>query len=162
MIAKDILSPAACRRTFASALMMLAANAAFAQDAPVTLRFSHWSPPQHPMSLNSVPEWVNAIEKASNGSIKIQVFPSQQLGRAADHYDMARDGIADITWVNAGFQPGRFPLAQAMEMPFLFKDPQKMTLAFDDWYRPHAEREMKDVKVCQLHAVIPAVLHSKK
>src|SRR6478609_1505020 len=77
-------------------------GAASAQDTPVTLRFSHWSPPQHPMSQIAVPDWVNAIEKASGGSIKIQVFPSQQLGKAIDHYDMARDGVADITWVNAG------------------------------------------------------------
>ncbi len=140
----------------------LVSTAAVAQDPQVTLRFSHWSPPQHPMSTISVPEWVNAVEKASNGSIKIQVFPSQQLGKAIDHYDMARDGVADITWINAGFQPGRFPIAQALEMPFLYSDPQKMTLAFEEWYRPYAEREMKDVKVCQLQILFPSILHSKK
>jgi TRAP-type transport system periplasmic protein len=89
-------------------VLALACSPGSAQDTPVTLRFSHWSPPQHPMSQIAVPEWVNAIEKASGGSIKIQVFPSQQLGKAIDHYDMARDGVADITWVNAGLQPGRF------------------------------------------------------
>ncbi|MGA8412686.1 MAG: hypothetical protein WB756_13080, partial [Xanthobacteraceae bacterium] len=86
---------------FAPAVM---GGAARAQDTPVTLRFSHWSPPQHPMSQIAVPDWVNAIEKASNGSIKIQVFPAQQLGKAVDHYDIARDGVADISWANAGLQ----------------------------------------------------------
>ena len=86
-------------------------SAASAQDTPVTLRFSHWSPPQHPMSQIAVPDWVNAIENASNGSIKIQVFPAQQLGKAIDHYDIGRDGVADISWANAGLQPGRFPVA---------------------------------------------------
>jgi TRAP-type C4-dicarboxylate transport system substrate-binding protein len=100
-------------------VLALACGPGSAQDTPVTLRFSHWSP-QHPMSQIAVPEWVNAIEKDSGGSIKIQVFPSQQLGKAIDHYDMARDGVADITWVNAGLQPGRFPLAQALEMPWLY------------------------------------------
>ena len=133
-----------------------------AEDPPVTLRFSHWSPPQHPMSTISVPEWVNAVEKASNGSIKIQVFPAQQLGKAIDHYDMARDGLVDISWINAGFQPGRFPIAQALEMPWLYKDPQKMTLAFEEWYRPYAEKEMKDVKVCQLQILFPSIVHTKK
>jgi TRAP-type transport system periplasmic protein len=135
---------------------------AFAQDAPVTLRFSHWSPPQHPMSAIAVPEWVNAIEKASNGSIKIQVFPSQQLGKAVDHYDIARDGVADISWANAGLQPGRFPVAQALEMPWLYSDPAGATLAFDEWYRPLAQKEMKDVRVCLLHALFPSVIHSKR
>ena len=109
-------------------VLALACDPGSAQDTPVTLRFSHWSPPQHPMSQIAVPEWVNAIEKASGGSIKIQVFPSQQLGKAIDHYDMARDGVADITWVNAGLQPGRFPLAQALEMPWLYSDPAGATM----------------------------------
>src|SRR5947207_1790075 len=116
-----------------------------AQDAPVTLRLSHWSPPQHPMSTISTPEWVSAVEKASNGTIKIQVYPTSQLGAPADHYDMARDGVADITWANVGLQPGRFPIVQAMETPGLYSDPQAATLAFQEWYAPLAEREMKDV-----------------
>jgi len=144
------------------AAMTLMVTGAFAQDPQVTLRFSHWSPPQHPMSTISVPDWVNAVEKASNGSIKIQVFPAQQLGKAIDHYDIARDGLADISWVNAGFQPGRFPLAQAIEMPWLYANPNRMTLAFDEWYRPLAEKEMKDVKVCQIQVLYPSNLHSKR
>jgi TRAP-type C4-dicarboxylate transport system substrate-binding protein len=143
----------------ASAVM---GGAASAQDTPVTLRFSHWSPPQHPMSQIAVPDWVNAIEKASNGSIKIQVFPAQQLGKAIDHYDIGRDGVADISWANAGLQPGRFPVAQALEMPWLYSDPAGATLAFDEWYRPLAQKEMKDVHVCLLHALFPSVVHSKR
>jgi TRAP-type C4-dicarboxylate transport system, periplasmic component len=137
-------------------------GAARAQDTPVTLRFSHWSPPQHPMSQIAVPDWVNAIEKASNGSIRIQVFPAQQLGKAIDHYDIGRDGVADISWANAGLQPGRFPVAQALEMPWLYSDPAGATLAFDEWYRPLAQKEMKDVRVCLLHALFPSVVHSKR
>ena len=57
----------------AASLGLLAATllsgAALAQDPQVTLRFSHWSPPQHPMSTISVPEWVSAVEKARKGKI---------------------------------------------------------------------------------------------
>ena len=51
-------------------------------------------------------------------------FPSQQLGKAFDHYDMARDGIADFTYVNPGYQPGRFPIIAAGELPFLIGERQ--------------------------------------
>ena len=114
------------------------------------------------MSQIAVPDWVNAIEKAGNGSIKIQVFPAQQLGKAIDHYDIGRDGVADISWANAGLQPGRFQVAQALEMPWLYSDPAGATLAFDEWYRPLAQKEMKDVRVCLLHALFPSVVHSKR
>ena len=37
---------------------------------------------------------------------------------------MARDGIADSAYVNPGYQPGRFPIIAAGEMPFLFAKPK--------------------------------------
>jgi TRAP-type transport system periplasmic protein len=70
--------------------------------------------------------------------------------------------VADISWANAGLQPGRFPVAQALEMPWLYSDPAGATLAFDEWYRPLAQKEMKDVRVCLLHALFPSVVHSKR
>jgi hypothetical protein len=50
---------------------------------------------------------LRALQLARRG--RLPVFPSEQLGKAFDHYDMARDGIADVTYVNPGYQPGRFP-----------------------------------------------------
>ncbi len=41
-----------------------------------------------------------SVEKASGGTIKYKIYPSEQLGKAFDHYDMARDGIADMTYIN--------------------------------------------------------------
>src|SRR6266851_3459333 len=65
------------------------------------------------------------IEKASGGTIKTAIFPSEQLGKAFDHYDMARDGIADVTYVNPGYQPGRFPLIAVGQIPFTFTEDSK-------------------------------------
>jgi TRAP-type C4-dicarboxylate transport system substrate-binding protein len=47
------------------------------------------------------------VKKASNGMINYLVFPSEQLGKAFDHYDMARDGIADLAYVNPGYHGER-------------------------------------------------------
>ena len=85
-----------------------AAGPALAQDKEVDLRLSLWVPPAHPLT-SAAKAWGEDIAKASGGTIKITVFPSEQLGKAFDHYDMARDDIADITYVNPGYQPGPFP-----------------------------------------------------
>ena len=53
--------------------------------------------------------WAASIDRASNGSIKIALFPAQQLGKAFDHYNMARDGIVDISHVNPGYEPAPVP-----------------------------------------------------
>src|SRR5205085_2051359 len=78
-----------------------------------------------------------------------------------DHYDMARDGIADVTYVNPGYQPGRFPVIGAGELPFLMSDAKGGTMALDDWYRKYAEKEMKDVKFCLAFIHSPSAFHSR-
>ncbi|RYY72291.1 MAG: C4-dicarboxylate ABC transporter, partial [Comamonadaceae bacterium] len=79
---------------------LLATGAAQAQDKPVEMKFAHWLPPSHSLAKTGFEPWAKSVEAASKGSIKVALYPAQQLGKAADHYDMARDGIADITWVN--------------------------------------------------------------
>src|SRR5580704_1608157 len=71
---------------------------ASAQDKLFELKLSHWVPPSHPLQ-KAMEDWGASIEKASNGTITSKVFPAQQLGKAFDHYDMARDGIADVTYI---------------------------------------------------------------
>src|SRR6266700_3333763 len=61
-----------------------------AQDKTIQLKISLWVPPAHPL-FPATKEWTDSIDRASGGSIKSVIFPSEQLGKAFDHYDMARD-----------------------------------------------------------------------
>jgi TRAP-type C4-dicarboxylate transport system substrate-binding protein len=137
------------------------AGSAAAQDKPVHLKMGHWVPPAHPLQ-KAMEEWGASVQKASNGTITFQVYPAQQLGKAPDHYDMARDGIADVTYINPGYQPGRFPIIAAGELPFLMKNAVGGSVALDKWYRKYAANEMKDVKFCLAFVHDPGALHSKK
>jgi TRAP-type C4-dicarboxylate transport system substrate-binding protein len=143
-----------------SAAICLAASAAAAQDKTFELKLAHWVPPSHPLQ-KALEEWGSSVEKASGGTIKYKVYPSQQLGKAFDHYDMARDGIADLTYVNPGYQPGRFPIIGAGELPFLISNAKGGSQALDAWYRKHAEKEMRDVKFCLAFLHDPGTFHSK-
>jgi TRAP-type transport system periplasmic protein len=145
---------------FALAAAVAMATAAQAQDKSVTLRFAHWLPPQHPLQ-QGFELWAKSVEAATGGTVKTQIYPAQQLGQAKDHYDMARDGIADIAWINPGYQPGRFPVIAAGELPFLIANARGGSAALDAWYRKYAEREMADVKVCLAHLHDPGTFHSK-
>jgi len=139
----------------------LVAGPAMAQDKPVELRFSHWVPPQHPMH-KAAEEWAASINKASNGSLTVRIFPAQQLGKAFDHYNMARDGIVDISHTNPGYEPGRFPIVAAVELPFIFNNSKQGSAAMDEWYRRYAANEMKDVKFCLMFAHDPGSFHFTK
>jgi len=134
---------------------------AMAQDKTVDLKVSIWLPPAHPL-VPATKAWADDIAKESGGTIKTAIFPSEQLGKAFDHYDMARDGIADVTYVNPGYQPGRFPLIAVGQIPFTFADADKGTIALDTWYRKHAAQEMKDTHFCFAFIHDPGAYHGKK
>ena len=158
------LSIATLAASAAGLAILIGAPAALrknAKDKTVELKLSHWVPPTHPLQ-KAMEEWGASVEKASNGTIKFKIFPSQQLGKAFDHYDMARDGIADFTYVNPGYQPGRFPIISAGELPFLVGDAKGGIRAIDTWYRKHAATEMKDVKYCFSFILDPLTWHSSK
>lgn len=144
----------------ASALLLSTTPAA-AQDKPVQLKLSSWVPAQHALNP-ALKAWGDDLAKASGGSISTILFPSEQLGKAFDHYDMARDGIADIAYVNPGYQPGRFPIFAASSLPFMIADGKGGSAAVDAWYRAYAEKEMKDVKFCFAFVHDPGTFHSRK
>ena len=147
-------------KTLALAAALLA-GAAQAQDKPVTLKLSSWVPAQHALNP-ALQAWADDIKKASGGTITATLFPSEQLGKAFDHYDMARDGIADFAYINPGYQPGRFPIMAGASLPFLFANGKGGSAAIDAWYRAYAAREMKDVKFCLAFIHDPGTFHSKK
>jgi TRAP-type C4-dicarboxylate transport system substrate-binding protein len=149
------------KRAFLALLFAASLTPALAQDKTVNWKVSLWLPPAHPL-VPATQAWAADIDKASGGSIKMSVFPSEQLGKAFDHYDMARDGIADVTYVNPGYQPGRFPIISAGQLPFLFNDGKKGTLALNEWYQKYAPTEMKDTKLCFAFIHDPGSLHGKK
>jgi len=132
-----------------------------AQDKPINLKLSSWVPAQHPLNPSFV-AWAEDVKKASGGTITATLFPSEQLGKAFDHYDMARDGIADFAYVNPGYQPGRFPVMAGAGLPFLFANAKGGTAAIDAWYRQYAAKEMKDVKYCFAFIHDPGSFHSRK
>ncbi len=133
-----------------------------AADEVVTLKFAHFVPPMHELSKVSFPNWIRSVEQASEGSIKIRVFPAGQLGKPADHYDLARDGIADIAWANPGFNAGRFPIFAGSQLPMLVGDSRSGSQALTEWYGQYAAQEMGDVKVCFGHMMYGDMLHTKE
>src|SRR5437868_8958976 len=149
------------RKTFLALLLAASVTTEFEQEKTFELKLSHWVPASHPLQ-KALEDWGAAVEKQSGGTIKYKVYPAQQLGKAFDHYDMARDGIADFAYVNPGYQPGRFPIMAGASLPFLFANAKGGTAAIDAWYKQYAAQEMKDVKVCFAFVHDPGTFHARK
>jgi TRAP-type transport system periplasmic protein len=90
------------------------------QTAQVTLKLHHFLSAVSNGHMKFVVPWAKKVEADSGGRIRIEVFPSMQLGGApAQLYDQARSGIADIVWARPADSPGRFLRIETFELPFV-------------------------------------------
>jgi len=64
----------------AAIALVFAAGPALAQDKPVELKFAHWLPATHPLAKLGFEPWAKSVEAASKGTIKVTIYPAQQLG----------------------------------------------------------------------------------
>lgn len=141
--------------------MLAVAIGASAAQAQSEMRFSHFVPTTH-RSIAGVQMWADSLSKATGGKLTVRIFPAEQLGKAKDHYDLVRDGIADAAWVVPGYTPGRFPAASLLELPFMASNANGGSMVFDQWYRPLAAREMPEVHYCLGFLQDPGVLHTSR
>jgi TRAP-type C4-dicarboxylate transport system substrate-binding protein len=143
---------------FALAFAALAAHA-----QPVELKLSYYVGDQHAMS-QWVIRWAEALEKRSNGQIVVKRFPGAQLGPAQQHYDLARTGRADIAWFFHGGTPGRFPLTELINLPYMVGSADAGTRALNDpeLRQKYLDPEHKGVKILVLFTHPPGQIHTAK
>ncbi len=140
----------------------IAGTAQLSHAADVTLRFHQFLPPQATIPAKAIVPWAQKVEKESGGRIKIQHFPSMQLGgKPPELYDQAKNGVADIVWTVLGYTPGRFPKSEVFELPFSSGLAEPASRAFQEYVEKFAMDEFKDVKVIAVHVHGPGLIHSK-
>ena len=147
-------------KLLAVALGAVAWQAVHAAD--VTLRFHQMLPPQATIPSKAIVPWAQKVEKESGGRIKVQHFPSMQLGgKPPELFDQAKDGVVDVIWTVLGYTPGRFPKTEAFELPFSVGLAEPGSRAFQEYVEKHAMDEFKDVKLIAVHVHGPGLFHSK-
>lgn len=142
--------------------LALATSLQSAHAADVTMRLHQLLPAQAAIPAKGLVAWAEKVEKESGGRIKVQHFPSMQLGgKPPDLYDQAKDGVVDIVWTVLGYTPGRFPKTEAFELPFMSGSSEVSSKAFMEYVQKNAMDEFKDVKVIAVHTHGPGLFHSK-
>ena len=157
------------RRTFlVSTLSAVAAPAVLRlarADAPqLTLKLHHSFSSVSSAHDKFLAPWARQVEAQSGGRIRIDLFPSMQLGGAPSQlFDQARDGIADIVWAMPSTTPGRFPKIEAWELPFV---PSSRALvsskAIDDYGRANLMDEFREVHPLSFSCSDRGVLHANR
>ncbi len=135
---------------------------ALAQD--VTLKMHQFLPPQANVPKLVLDVWADKVEQSSGNRIKINRFPSMQLGgRPPELMDQAIDGIADIIWTVVGYTPGRYPRTEVFELPFMMTDAGAASRAYWQMFDSHMkDTEFKNLKILGTWVHGPGLVHSKE
>ena len=145
----------------ATATAITLASTAMGQE--VTLRLHQFLPLQAATPANSIEPWIAKIEAESNGRIKIEHYPSMQLGGGPPSlYGQAKDGVVDIVWTLMGYTPGRFPSSEAFELPFMTGNSEASSRAFHEFIEANAMAEFADTHPLVFHTHGPGWIHSNK
>ncbi|WP_399203906.1 TRAP transporter substrate-binding protein [Tateyamaria pelophila] len=146
----------------AAALAMGFGGAAQAQE--VTLSLHQFLPAQANVPKLVLDVWADNVEEASGGRIKIDRYPSMQLGGSPPELmDQAIDGVADIVWTVVGYTPGRYPSTEVFELPFMMTNARAMSSAYWQMFETHMkETEFKDVHILGTWVHGPGMIHVNK
>ena len=137
------------------ALLALAAPLAAGQaaDPEVTLKLHHFLGPKAPAHAQMLAPWAERVEAASNGRLKIEIYPSMSLGgKPPQLIRQVRDGVVDIVWTVNGYSAGLFPRSEVFELPFVHtNDAVATNLAMAEMFDEHLAEEYEGIKVLALH-----------
>lgn len=142
--------------------MLLAGLSATGALADTELVLSSWLPPRHPIVVNAIRPWAEEVDRVTEGRVTVRVL-GKPLGRPEAHFDMARDGIADVTYGLHSFtDDDRFTNSQVGQFSFIGDDAVKSAEAFWTVYTADldARKEHAGVRLLGLFVHGPGLLHT--
>lgn len=144
----------------------MAAAAAIAINVPqahaqTVLRAANWLPPTHPIVKDMLEPWAKQVATVTQGRVTVDILKAP-LGKPDAHFDIVKDGIADVAFSAHGYTPGRFLLPQMAEMPFLGTSSEAMSVAYWRVYNSHLVKadEHRGVKLLSLFVHGPGHIYT--
>ncbi len=131
----------------------VAADQAAAQSK-TTLTYANF-PPATTFPCVQMERWAKEVEKRTGGKVKVQTFPGGTLLPAKNIFDGVITGTADIGNFAMSYQPGRFPVSEAVDLPMGFTSAKAASLALYDLIQKYP-KEFEKVKLLTLFTCPPA------
>jgi TRAP-type C4-dicarboxylate transport system substrate-binding protein len=142
----------------------LVARPSFGQDAEFRLKLHHFLARNGNVPAKFIAPWARKIETESKGRIKIDIFPSMQLGGSPQQlFDQARDGVADIVWTLPAYTAGRFPTIEVFDLPFIgARKAVPNSKALQEFSELYLRDEFKEIHPICFFAQDHGVIHANK
>lgn len=121
-----------------------------APPAPEVIKLvvATWESPEG-TNAQTLRDWLKEVGDKSGGKVTAEIAWGGVMGKAPEHYDLAVNGVADMTFVAIAFTPGRFPMAEVIQLPVTDEaSNEMMAKAFWELYKQgYFDEELKDVKL---------------
>jgi TRAP-type C4-dicarboxylate transport system substrate-binding protein len=128
--------------------------------ASITLKYANF-PPASTFPCIQMERWAKEVERRTGGKVKVQTFPGGTLLPAKNIFDGVVAGMADIGNFAMSYQPGRFPLSEAIDLPVGFRNARAASMALFDLIEKYQPKEFTNVKVITVFTCPPADLMTK-
>ncbi len=126
--------------------LALSAGTAVAQET--LLKFHHMWPTVGMGHKRVVAPWCEKIAQESNNRLRCQILPAMTGGGTpAQLVDRLKDGVDELTVTLPGYTPGRFPIMEAFELPFMTNSAEAASAAAWEYLLKHGTKEFPGSKV---------------
>jgi TRAP-type C4-dicarboxylate transport system substrate-binding protein len=138
-------------------LVACALAPAHADDA-ITLKFAMAVPPSHYTAVQGGKFFMDRATALSNGRIKFEWYPAEQLGKAKDLLALVQTGVADMADVVPGYVPDKLPLSGVSELPGQINNSCEGARVFYQLTRPGQFLAKNEYDAQKVHVLMAAPL----
>lgn len=136
-------------------------SAGVASAADFEFKLHHFLSPKAPAHAKMLEPWAQSIMEASEGRIKIEIFPSMTLGGKPPQLPrQVRDGVVDMAWIVNAYAAGQFPRTEVFELPGVHQgDRAAVNKAMRTMYDGALSKDFKGVRALFQHVHGGQALH---
>ncbi len=127
----------------------------------ITLTYANF-PPAPTFPCIQMERWAKEVRERTNGKIEVKTFPGGTLLGPKNMFDGVVKGVADIGCLATAYQPGRFLMFEAMDLPFVFPSGTVASVVMWDLYDKFKPESFNDVKVLTMFTCATAHIMSQK
>ncbi|WPB58424.1 TRAP transporter substrate-binding protein [Xylophilus sp. GOD-11R] len=133
------------RRFVGSAFAALACLSAFGTaQAATTLKFAHFAADTHPAHIAAL-QFKKNVEQRTNGEVRIELYPSNQLGSPPDQLEQTTMGVIDMNLPTQGGLDKYEKAFATVMTPYAFSSAAQAHKVLDgpfhDWVAPRLEKK---------------------
>jgi TRAP-type C4-dicarboxylate transport system substrate-binding protein len=139
--------------TIVSAVTVMAAEI-------ITLTYANF-PPAVTFPSVQMERWAKEVEKRTNGRVKVKTFPGGTLLGPKNMLEGVTAGSADIGNFAMSYQPGRFPVSEAVDLYHGFTSAKVASLVLFDLVEKYKPKEFEKVKIVTLFTCPPTNIMTK-